>query len=66
MKYMFPIAQDSQPYIESLESLETTPEHHIQNGLSSPTATVTGPMRRMVALYGYDPQELSPNVDAEV
>nr|KAG5707043.1 hypothetical protein BaRGS_019648 [Batillaria attramentaria] len=25
-----------------------------------------GPGRRMVALYDYDPQELSPNVDAEV
>lgn len=24
------------------------------------------PMRKMVALYDYDPQELSPNVDAEV
>lgn len=24
------------------------------------------PMKRMVALYDYDPQELSPNVDAEV
>jgi RIMS-binding protein 2 len=24
------------------------------------------PVRRMVALYDYDPQELSPNVDAEV
>ena len=23
-------------------------------------------MRRMVAVYDYDPQELSPNVDAEV
>ena len=23
-------------------------------------------LRRMVALYDYDPQELSPNVDAEV
>lgn len=26
----------------------------------------TMPMKRMVALYDYDPQELSPNVDAEV
>lgn len=24
------------------------------------------PVKRMVALYDYDPQELSPNVDAEV
>jgi RIMS-binding protein 2 len=24
------------------------------------------PVRRMVALYDYDPQEVSPNVDAEV
>jgi RIMS-binding protein 2 len=24
------------------------------------------PVRRMVALYDYDPQEISPNVDAEV
>lgn len=24
------------------------------------------PVRKMVALYDYDPQELSPNVDAEV
>ena len=24
------------------------------------------PSRRMIALYDYDPQELSPNVDAEV
>ncbi|ERL87790.1 hypothetical protein D910_05179, partial [Dendroctonus ponderosae] len=27
---------------------------------------LTNPVRRMVALYDYDPQELSPNVDAEV
>ena len=26
----------------------------------------SGPMRRMVAIYDYDPQELSPNVDSEV
>lgn len=24
------------------------------------------PVKKMVALYDYDPQELSPNVDAEV
>lgn len=24
------------------------------------------PVRRMIALYDYDPQELSPNVDADV
>ncbi len=24
------------------------------------------PMKKMVALYDYDPQELSPNVDSEV
>lgn len=24
------------------------------------------PVKRMVALYDYDPQELSPNVDSEV
>lgn len=24
------------------------------------------PVKRMIALYDYDPQELSPNVDAEV
>ena len=26
----------------------------------------TVPVRRMISLYDYDPQELSPNVDAEV
>lgn len=26
----------------------------------------TMPVKKMVALYDYDPQELSPNVDAEV
>lgn len=25
-----------------------------------------GPARRMVAMYDYDPRQLSPNVDAEV
>jgi len=24
------------------------------------------PMKKMIALYDYDPQELSPNVDSEV
>lgn len=24
------------------------------------------PVKKMIALYDYDPQELSPNVDAEV
>ena len=37
------------------------------NGLPlSPTMTGEVPVRRMVAVYDYDPQELSPNVDAEV
>lgn len=31
-------------------------------GVPPPSAQV----KRMVALYDYDPQELSPNVDAEV
>lgn len=30
------------------------------------TVTSSAQMRKMVALYDYDPQELSPNVDAEV
>lgn len=29
-------------------------------------AYANAPVRRMVALYDYDPQELSPNVDADV
>ncbi|KAF0299606.1 RIMS-binding protein 2 [Amphibalanus amphitrite] len=29
-------------------------------------ATPSGPVRRMVALYDYDPRHLSPNVDAEM
>lgn len=29
-------------------------------------AYATQPVRRMVAMYDYDPQELSPNVDADV
>ena len=41
------------------------------NGLQlSPTGLTPTPgevpVRRMVAMYDYDPQELSPNVDAEV
>lgn len=39
-------------------------EHATPNGL--PAVPVSGPVRRMVALYDYDPQELSPNVDSEV
>ena len=27
---------------------------------------IEGPTRKMVALYDYDPQQLSPNVDIEV
>nr|KAG5693025.1 hypothetical protein BaRGS_005649 [Batillaria attramentaria] len=38
--------------------------HLTPNGL--PPLPPSGPGRRMVALYDYDPQELSPNVDAEV
>ncbi|ESP00972.1 hypothetical protein LOTGIDRAFT_85300, partial [Lottia gigantea] len=34
-----------------------------QNGLSSSDG---GGKKRMVALYDYDPQELSPNVDSEI
>ena len=34
------------------------------NGMAPMTGEV--PVRRMVAVYDYDPQELSPNVDAEV
>lgn len=39
-------------------------EHATPNGL--PAVPVSSPVRRMVALYDYDPQELSPNVDSEV
>ena len=38
--------------------------HLTSNGVAPLPAQ--GPVRRMVALYDYDPQELSPNVDAEV
>ncbi|XP_070204810.1 RIMS-binding protein 2-like [Littorina saxatilis] len=38
--------------------------HQTSNGVAPLPAQ--GPVRRMVALYDYDPQELSPNVDAEV
>ena len=47
-------------------------EQHGQRGSnpnSVPTTPVPppeGPAKLMVALYDYDPQELSPNVDAEV
>lgn len=35
-----------------------------QHGPNDPWAHL--PVRKMIALYDYDPQELSPNVDAEV
>ncbi|XP_033748988.1 peripheral-type benzodiazepine receptor-associated protein 1-like isoform X11 [Pecten maximus] len=55
------VGPDSQHYHKSVESLDTLE----QNGLPIPLSpTVTS--RRMVALYDYDPQELSPNVDSEV
>ena len=38
--------------------------HVTANGMAPLPAQ--GPQRRMVALYDYDPQELSPNVDSEV
>ncbi|XP_069134762.1 RIMS-binding protein 2-like [Argopecten irradians] len=53
------VGPDAQTFEKSIESLDTLE----QNGLAlSPTTT----SRRMVALYDYDPQELSPNVDSEV
>ena len=38
------------------------------NGVHSAAGSGSGDImvRRMVAMYDYDPQELSPNVDAEV
>ncbi|KAL8619156.1 hypothetical protein ACOMHN_019428 [Nucella lapillus] len=38
--------------------------HLTPNGVA--TRPSLGPTRRMVALYDYDPQELSPNVDSEL
>ncbi|OWF38817.1 Peripheral-type benzodiazepine receptor-associated protein 1 [Mizuhopecten yessoensis] len=54
------VGSDSQNFNKSVESLETIE----QNGLPVPLSPTTS--RRMVALYDYDPQELSPNVDSEV
>ena len=31
-----------------------------------PSYMIEGPTKRMLALYDYDPQKLSPNVDIEV
>ena len=39
-------------------------DHLTPNGITS--VPQDGAVRRMLALYDYDPQELSPNVDAEV
>lgn len=38
-------------------------QQHNNQGMQQP---MNQTVRRMVALYDYDPQELSPNVDAEV
>ena len=37
---------------------------HSPTGLTPTSGEL--PVRRMIAVYDYDPQELSPNVDAEV
>lgn len=41
-------------------------QHMGQHGPGSADPWSHLPVRKMVALYDYDPQELSPNVDAEV
>ncbi|XP_012940834.1 RIMS-binding protein 2 [Aplysia californica] len=42
----------------------------LSDGQLTPNGVVSvpreGPMRKMIAMYDYDPQELSPNVDAEL
>ena len=43
---------------------ETDPRLRQHQGGADPWSHL--PVRKMVALYDYDPQELSPNVDAEV
>ncbi|KAH9525760.1 RIMS-binding protein 2, partial [Bulinus truncatus] len=49
---------------------DTLSSHSNQDSDSTPNDMSTlpreEPMRRMIALYDYDPQELSPNVDAEL
>ena len=47
------------------DSLNKSGDNSIRaNGMGGLPAP--GSVRRMVALYDYDPHELSPNVDAEV
>ncbi|GBO44623.1 RIMS-binding protein 2, partial [Araneus ventricosus] len=41
------------------------PRHHHSGGAPSDPWSVY-PVKKLVALYDYDPQELSPNVDAEM
>ncbi|XP_060079138.1 peripheral-type benzodiazepine receptor-associated protein 1-like [Ylistrum balloti] len=55
------VGPESQHYNKSVESLETLEQNGVPIPLSPTVAS-----RRMVALYDYDPQELSPNVDSEV
>jgi hypothetical protein len=47
-----------------MKPITTNGIHLSPSDLPSISGEVT--VRRMVALYDYDPQELSPNVDAEV
>uniref|UniRef100_A0A0B7AIF9 RIMS-binding protein 2 n=1 Tax=Arion vulgaris TaxID=1028688 RepID=A0A0B7AIF9_9EUPU len=70
------VEQLLQESAERLGQINTLPEHTVAddqprdvqltpNGVAS--IPREGPiMRRMIALYDYDPQELSPNVDAEM
>lgn len=41
-------------------------QQHSNQAMQHGNQPINTPVRRMVALYDYDPQELSPNVDAEV
>ncbi|XP_059150404.1 peripheral-type benzodiazepine receptor-associated protein 1-like isoform X3 [Physella acuta] len=58
------LKETTERLVSSQPSLASATRDLTPNGMAS--IPRDGPMRRMVALYDYDPQELSPNVDAEL
>lgn len=70
--FLTPLAESGRrgfiPHNMIMELNTNHSNHEIQHHSILPHGShpINTPVRRMVALYDYDPQELSPNVDAEV
>ncbi|GFR28038.1 RIMS-binding protein 2 [Trichonephila clavata] len=63
-KMVTEIPLDEEETARHLMNEGVPPRHHHSGGPGDPWSAY--PVKKLVALYDYDPQELSPNVDAEM